>query len=73
MLRMQTLNSRLEQYVLHVNEVEDAKLMAERELETIRARMQSDIDKLKLRLSTELEETRKCVISIMVSLVSMCN
>lgn len=65
---MQTLNSRLEQYVLRVNEMEDSKLIAERELETIRMRMQSDIDKLKLRLSSELEETRKCVIMALVAM-----
>ncbi|TYZ65062.1 hypothetical protein PybrP1_011130 [[Pythium] brassicae (nom. inval.)] len=39
--------------------MEDAKNVAERELETIRQRMQADIDALRLRLSKELEETRK--------------
>lgn len=70
---MKTLNSRLELYVLRVNEMEDAKLVAERELETIRVRMQSDIDKLKLRLSTELEETRKCVNGSLYSYGSIPN
>ncbi|KAJ0394547.1 hypothetical protein ATCC90586_009606 [Pythium insidiosum] len=56
---LQTLNSRLELYVLRVKEMEDAKNVAERELETIRGRMQQDIDNLKLRLTGELEETRK--------------
>jgi hypothetical protein len=54
----QSLNSRLELYVLRVKEMEDAKNVAERELETIRQRMQMDMDKVKARLTRELEETR---------------
>lgn len=56
---LQTLNSRLELYVLRVKEMEDAKNVAERELETIRQRMQLDIDNIRTRLTKELEETRK--------------
>ncbi|RLN93880.1 hypothetical protein BBJ28_00016140 [Nothophytophthora sp. Chile5] len=56
---LQTLNSRLELYVLGVKELEDAKNAAERELETIRQRMQLDIDNLKARLGKDLDETRK--------------
>lgn len=55
------MNGRLELYVLRVKEMEDAKNVAERELETIRQRMQADIDAIRLRLSKELDETRKCV------------
>ncbi|TMW63919.1 hypothetical protein Poli38472_014624 [Pythium oligandrum] len=56
---LQTLNGRLELYVLRVKEMEDAKNVAERELETIRERMQKDMESLRFRLSGELEETRK--------------
>ncbi|KAF1319702.1 putative Laminlike protein, partial [Globisporangium splendens] len=56
---LQFLNGRLELYVLRVKEMEDAKIVAERELETIRQRMQADIDALRLRMSKELDETRK--------------
>ncbi|KAF4315306.1 hypothetical protein BBO99_00009460 [Phytophthora kernoviae] len=56
---LQKLNSRLEEYVLGVNELEGAKQAAERELETIRQRMQHDLDTTKARLTKELEETRK--------------
>jgi hypothetical protein len=56
---LQTLNSRLELYVMRVKEMEDAKNVGERELETIRERMQKDIDNVRSRLSHELEETRK--------------
>lgn len=55
------MNGRLELYVLRVKEMEDAKNVAERELETIRQRMQADIDAIRLRLSKELDETRKYV------------
>ncbi|KAG7380530.1 hypothetical protein PHYBOEH_011397 [Phytophthora boehmeriae] len=56
---LQKLNSRLENYVLGVNELEGAKQAAERELETIRQRMQHDLDTTRARLTKELEETRK--------------
>ncbi|POM79802.1 Lamin-like protein, partial [Phytophthora palmivora] len=56
---LQKLNSRLEMYVLGVNELEGAKFAAERELETIRQRMQQEIDSVRSRLTKELEETRK--------------
>ncbi|KAF4315307.1 hypothetical protein JM18_009317 [Phytophthora kernoviae] len=56
---LQKLNSRLEEYVLGVNGLEEAKLAAEQELETIRLRMQQDLDATKARLTKELEETRK--------------
>lgn len=56
---LQKLNSRLEEYVLGVNELEGAKHAAERELETIRQRMQQDLENTRARLTKELEETRK--------------
>ena len=56
---MQQLNSRLEMYVLGVNELEGAKYAAERELETIKQRMQQDVESVRARLTKELEETRK--------------
>ncbi|CAI5730285.1 unnamed protein product [Peronospora destructor] len=56
---LQQLNSRLEMYVLGVNELEGAKYAAERELETIKQRMQQDVESVRLRLTKELEETRK--------------
>ncbi|KAK1938897.1 Prelamin-A/C [Phytophthora citrophthora] len=56
---LQKLNSRLEMYVLGVNELESAKQAAERELETIKQRMQQDLESVRIRLTKELEETRK--------------
>ncbi|KAE9284282.1 hypothetical protein PF008_g27194 [Phytophthora fragariae] len=56
---LQKLNSRLEMYVLGVNELEGAKHAAERELESIKQRMQQDLDSVRSRLTKELEETRK--------------
>ncbi|KAL4106965.1 hypothetical protein PRIC1_005000 [Phytophthora ramorum] len=56
---LQKLNSRLEMYVLGVNELEGAKHAAERELETIKQRMQQDMESVRSRLTKELEETRK--------------
>ncbi|ETO76261.1 hypothetical protein F441_08235 [Phytophthora nicotianae CJ01A1] len=56
---LQKLNSRLEMYVLGVNELEGAKHAAERELETIRQRMQLELESVRSRLTKELEETRK--------------
>ncbi|CEG48270.1 lamin-l-like isoform x1 [Plasmopara halstedii] len=56
---LQQLNSRLEMYVLGVNELEGAKHAAEKELETIKQRMQQDLESVRLRLTKELEETRK--------------
>nr|CCA19858.1 laminlike protein putative [Albugo laibachii Nc14] len=56
---LQSLNSRLEIYVMRVKEMEDAKTVAERELETIRDRMQQDMDVVRLRLTKELDDTRK--------------
>ncbi|CAH0479620.1 unnamed protein product [Peronospora belbahrii] len=56
---LQQLNSRLEMYVLGVNELEGAKHAAERELETIKQRMQQDLERVRSRLTKELEETRK--------------
>lgn len=44
--------------------MEDTKNAAERELDTIRQRMQNDIDSVQSRLSKELEETRKYVFFI---------
>ncbi|KAF4042894.1 Intermediate filament domain-containing protein [Phytophthora infestans] len=58
-ISLQKLNSRLEMYVLGVNELEGAKHAAERELETIKQRMQQDLESVRLRLTKELEETRK--------------
>ena len=58
---LQSLNSRLEIYVMRVKEMEDAKTVAERELETIRDRMQQDMDVVRLRLTKELDDTRKYV------------
>lgn len=46
-------------YVLGVNELEGAKLAAERELEIIKQRMQQDLESVRARLTKELEETRK--------------
>ncbi|KDO20954.1 hypothetical protein SPRG_14046 [Saprolegnia parasitica CBS 223.65] len=56
---LQALNNRLEMYVLRVKEVEDSKEIAEKELESIRDRMQLDLTMTKTRLSKELEEVRK--------------
>ncbi|KAI9910780.1 hypothetical protein PsorP6_010350 [Peronosclerospora sorghi] len=56
---LQQLNSRLEMYVLGVNELEGAKHAAERELETLKQRMQQDLESVRTRLTKELEDTRK--------------
>ncbi|OQR84230.1 lamin-like protein [Achlya hypogyna] len=58
-MTLQALNNRLEMYVLRVNEVEEAKQIAEKELESIRDRLQMDLDMTKSRLTKELEESRK--------------
>ena len=55
---MQKLNSRLEMYVLGVNELEGAKHAAERELAVIKQRMQQDLERVRSRLTKELEDTR---------------
>ncbi|DAZ92817.1 TPA: hypothetical protein N0F65_012636 [Lagenidium giganteum] len=56
---LQSLNSRLELYVSRVKDMEEAKNIAEKELEHIRVRMQSDMDAMKARLHKELDDTRK--------------
>uniref|UniRef100_A0AAV1TLW5 LTD domain-containing protein n=1 Tax=Peronospora matthiolae TaxID=2874970 RepID=A0AAV1TLW5_9STRA len=55
---LQKLNSRLEMYVLGVNELEGAKHAAERELAIIKQRMQQDLERVRSRLTKELEDTR---------------
>lgn len=68
---LQSLNSRLELYVLRVKEMEDAKTVAERELETIRDRMQQDMDVVRMRLTKEVEDTRKYVYTIYSNIMCM--
>ena len=68
---LQSLNSRLELYVLRVKEMEDAKTVAERELETIRDRMQQDMDVVRMRLTKEVEDTRKYVYTIYSNIMYM--
>ncbi|TDH73705.1 hypothetical protein CCR75_007402 [Bremia lactucae] len=68
---LQQLNSRLEMYVLGVNELEGAKNAAERELETIKQRMQQDLDSVRTRLTKELEETRKYELEVSCSMMSL--
>lgn len=49
----------MQQYVLRMQEMNDAKLLAEKELENTRACLQQEVVLTKQRLTLEVEETRR--------------